>query len=376
MTYAYGCPELVDGSPVGGGVGYLHTISPAGAVVASTLGDVQRALTAAVSGKIVYVADALTGSLSSLAIPKGVLLAGGRGRPGVIPAHLKISGTVSCAVGAGVSGLVLEGPASGTKTDYGNGGITTVDGSEIANNEIFGFPGYAVCLLGLKSPAQSTGHFHHNDVHHCQKVYNADGTPNGTGYGVLVSLGYPGDISQRAMALVEGNKFDVCRHFIAATAGRTSYVFRYNLLGPNCVTSQIDVHGQTSSDSLKNASGEYLHPAGEDIKVYCNTSLLDGKGASGLQPLVWIRGIPYSTGKVEVYRNWSHAAKESLAISDGSGGVGCMVSQSMKNMPGYLYTAPTGGAFVRMVSHDNWWGTTPPPSGRVRLLGTLRCGRG
>ncbi|MDM7999997.1 MAG: PKD domain-containing protein, partial [Dehalococcoidia bacterium] len=43
------------------------------------------------------------------------------------------------------------------------------------------------------------------------------------------------------------------------------------------------------------------------------------------------------------------------------------INEQMDNIPGYGYIAPKGGAFVRMSSYDNWYGTEPPPNYSVSV---------
>jgi hypothetical protein len=363
---AYGAPAYVDGSPVGGGAGYLNIISPSQAkYVVSTAAALKSALAAATSGQIVYVADGATITINSsnwygknsssigtgCFVKAGVTLAGGRGRAGVTGGIIKVdpalqpttfSVLIWCAgAGSRVCGLTLVGAQQGTSGGNMWCGIWAGDDGEIYNNEIHGF-GYG----GVRVDRDITDVWiHHNYIHHNQQT--------GYGYGVSVNAN---DIYHRASAIVEGNKFDYARHVISGSKGRTSFIFRYNYLGANCTNSQIDVHGQNDG-YLTKASGEYVYCAGEKIEVYNNTSI------NTRQPLVAIRGIPYSTGSISVHNNWSYLPSTYLfryQNKDDTYTYLGPICQEMDAITGY--SAPQEGSFVRMKAYSNWWGTTSPSS--------------
>ena len=168
---AYGCPATLDGSPIGGGSGYLKTVSPSQAqYVVSTGAQLKSALAAAVAGQTVYVADGATITIDSsnwygsyrgryygCYVKAGVTLAGGRGRAGVTGGTIKISSSlypknsggyvaVGCGTGADVCGLTIVGVQDGTTGGSLWAGIWTGVDSEIHNNEIHGF-GYAGVMV-------------------------------------------------------------------------------------------------------------------------------------------------------------------------------------------------------------------------------------
>ena len=358
----YGAPSYLDGSPVGGGAGYLDIIDPSEAdYVVDTAAELKSALAKATSGQIVYVADGATITLNSTSnwygtgigfyVKAGVTLAGGRGTPGVTGGIIKLASgfyntsvysLIQCDTGGDVCGLNIVGPQEGTTGGNMWRGIWAGDNGEIYNNEIHGF-GYA----GVRVDRDITDVWiHHNYIHHNRQ--------SGYGYGVYVSA-Y--STSHLASAIIEGNKFDYSRHHIAASHGRSSYILRYNYIGANCTHTQIDCHGQNGGGDgdLDKDDGEYIYPAGENIKIYNNTSKCTD------QPFVGIRGIPYSTGSISVQNNWTYTtAKQEWQLSSDRPKVRT-INQQMDNIPGYGYQAPNGGAFVRMTAKDNWYGTTPPP---------------
>jgi len=305
----YGCPATLDGSPVGGGDGYLNSVDPSQAdYIVDTAAELKSALAAAVSGDIVYVADGSTITITSANwygtnssgigtgcyVKAGVTLAGGRGTSGLTGGIIKVdpalqpttfSVLIWCAgAGTRISGLTLKGAQEGTTGGNLWCGIWTGDDANIDNNEIHGFG----CSGVRVDRDVNDVWIHHNYIHHNQG--------SGTGYGVYVSA-Y--SIYHTASAIVEGNHFDYSRHHIAASHGKSSYIFRYNYLGANCTNTQIDCHGNNDGggEDLDKDGGEYIYPAGENIEIYNNTSL------NTTQPLVKIRGTPYSEGFVSVHNN-------------------------------------------------------------------------
>ena len=378
----YGCPATLDGSPIGGGVGYLDTIDPSQAdYVVSTAAALKSALASATSGQIVYVADGATITVGSTAlwyyfnlndqsivfnVPAGVTLAGGRGRAGVTGGIIQLtydpyptgggqiehgSSFIKCGTGANVCGLTLVGMQETVAGLDTWGCIGAGTNSEIHNNEIHGW-GY----VGVQAGVNITNAWvHHNYIHHVQRE----------GYGCAIDVNGQ-DIYHTASLIAEGNVIDYYRHAMSAAYGRSSYIFRYNYIGANGTNNQIDVHG--NNDDQTKVGGEYLHPAGENIEIYNNTSVHIMAPNGGPQPLVWVRGTPYSTGFISVHHNWSYISEDMLpSTTDSSGTIhyGGPISQSMYNLPENRI-APYEGAFVRTEAYDNWWGTTAPPSTSYR----------
>jgi hypothetical protein len=365
----YGAPDYVDGSPIGGGAGYLNIIDPSLArYVVSTGAELKSALASASSGDIVYVADGATitvdasnyyGTGYGCYVKAGVTLAGGRGRTGVTGGIIQLDPAlrptnywflILVDVGAEVCGLTIVGPQSTIEGGNNWGGVRCQASSEVHNNEIHSF-GYAG--VSVYYPATDAW-IHHNYIHHCRGA--------GHGYGVEVS---GRDIYHSASALVEGNVFDWHRHVVAGQRGRSSFIFRYNHLGANTNDHQIDLHGQNDGTAYLAKDGdEYIYCAGENIEIYNNTCIHvkgpdspDGNGYP--QAFVEIRGTPYSGGLISVHHNWAYVTSASWSWD-------YRVWQRMDQMPEYGYLANiTLGRWVRMEVYDNWWGSTPPPSTNV-----------
>ncbi len=362
----YGCPELLNGSPIGGGAGYLDIIDPAQANhVVTTAAGLKAALADAVAGEIVYVADGATivlndyglmtdhrppfyGERTGFYVPPGVTLAGSRGggNEGTIRAasgfyNTSVFNLVALGAGARVTGLHIDGPQD-TK-EGGNLwiGVEGCTGSEVSNCEIHGF-GYCgtLCYGGY---ADVAGFWvHHSYIHRCQ----------GTGYGYPVAVSSP-DVYHSASAIVEGNIIDYGRHCISASRGGTSYTFRYNRLEANASYEwQCDVHGQCDDGGayLQKDGDQYIYPAGVNIEIYNNTSLCTI--ANGYNEFCDIRGLP--DGYVTVHNNW--------AVGTGN----TNVTQHLEYITGYMYLSNLGTQqtrpYARVEQYDNWWGTTPPPS--------------
>jgi hypothetical protein len=371
----YGCGTTLSGSPIGGGVGFLDLWTPDQSdVVADTGAQLRARLGNAHGGQVIYVADQALLTVASAAdmmdpsgddkaawvVPDNVTLCGGRGRPGITPAILQHDGNyqdyaggavIRSGAGARVAGLVLRGNRTTREKGHHWQGADMGDGSEFCNNEVFGFPNYAVSAWH-----KNDVWIHHNSIHHCQL--------DGSGYGVNVIAQ---SIFNTASALIEGNIFDYCRHVVADQSGRGSYVFRYNYLGPNAAyEGALDCHGQNdtySSEALKKVTdqaspyfGEYIQCAGDVIEIYNNTSACTI--ANGADQFVAIRGVPWSQGLVSVHHNWLKAPGRS----------GKNIWQWMNNIPEVGYRAYEGGPqpFIRMESFENQYGESEPPAVTLR----------
>ncbi|MCK5796012.1 MAG: PKD domain-containing protein [Deltaproteobacteria bacterium] len=239
----YGAEVNPTGDPIGGGSGYRAVIGASQAKVAvKTAQELLAALKGSVSGDVVYVDDDaaidLTGE-TKLAIPAGVILASGRGR-GTSRGGLIFSDSypypLFVAQGAKIrlTGLRLRGP----NPDVGDhhydiikhsGLLSTTHGDiEVDNCEIWAWGTNAISLGKGATKAK----IHHNYIHHTRRA--------GLGYGVVLN---------QADALIEGNLFDACRHFIAGT-GRfgTSYIARYNVILGHGNGHNFDMHGARDFD--------------------------------------------------------------------------------------------------------------------------------
>ena len=351
----YGAPAYVDGSPIGGGTGYSQIYSAADAdYVVTTAAELKSALASASSGQIVYIADGATITLNSDAymwgspswhgmavffyVKAGVILAAGRGlaaSPGniVLGPSFHTTGwytAVALETGARMTGVTVAGAMSNSSETYVWSGVTCHDNTEVDNCEIYGMGGGQAVIA-------TCGNYKGAWVHHCY-LHNCQ-CQSQSGYGVLVNGG---------LSLIEGNKFEYCKHFIAAAAGLCSWTFRYNYLGPKAnYGGQIDQHGGNDSSSAS-------IPAGNTIEIYNNTSINQG---------IWfveIRGIPNTM--CSVHNNWTYLPSTFLDYGGSGWGNAGPIGEIMTSVSGKGYNAPNEGAFVRMTVYDNWYGTTPPLS--------------
>jgi hypothetical protein len=344
QTPSYGADANPTGNPIGGGVGYSHIISSSAAnYIVSTKSQLLSALSSATSGQIIYVADTAEIDLSGskdIIVPAGITLASGRGRNGSL-GGLIYTNTMTYSYATFIraedhvtfSGLRVRGPDGTVGT---SGAVPTVwgircsgghHGLVVENCEIYNwtFAAVAVYTDGLTDPQSlDRGWVHHNYIHHNQRL--------GYGYGV--------DVGQ-ASALIEANIFDYGRHFIAGGRGTpvTNYEVRYNIFKANCTHTLVDCHGGNDLP----ADG---FAAGPDASVWAGGTLLVHHNTfqSSSQPSVKPRGVPQTI--CECYNNWTY----------------------------HSGSTPTSGAFRQetdhlgltgyqnMSVHDNWYGTTAPPS--------------
>ncbi len=287
----FGAEVNPTGDPIGGGEGYRSLIIASDYQV-TTRGELLAALDSAQSGQVIYVADTTRIDLSGLqnvVIPGGVTLASGRGREGSLGGLIysteleTIPLFVTGGPGVRVTGLRLQGPDPERRTEqmrqlYAEGryysipnsrGIqTTHPNLEVDNCELSAWSHAAIYLA-----TGSTGHIHHNFIHHNQR--------QGLGYGVVLN---------QSEGLIEANLFDWCRHHIAGT-GRpgTSYEARYNLVLANANSHSFDMHGGADRDDGTDI-------AGTKIWIHHNTF-----EATSVRAIV-IRGRPEQMA--EIYNNW------------------------------------------------------------------------
>jgi len=230
----------------------------------------------------------LTGSMG-LMIPGGVTLAGTRGLNGSPGARLfttQKSGTQFLTAGdeVRVTGLRFEGPSGSPERTAENATFFAVRHyrPEIDNCEIYNWN-----IQGVYSTlGASQVQVHHNYIHHCQR--------SGYGYGVVV---YSSDVR------IIANKFDYCRHHIAA-GGRPgcSYEAAWNLAGPNCTSHLFDMHGGSDRGDNTNIAGDWM-------EIHHNTFQSDKRE-------VVIRGVP-SQG-AEIHHNWFVHPPEEAVRSGGN----------------------------------------------------------
>jgi len=190
-------------------------------------------------------------------------------------------GFVTGGEGVRITGLRLEGPHSGIETvDPTVIGIySAYRNLEVDNCEIRGWSGAAVGVTGTGGSEMKTGgYIHHNYIHHCQA--------EGFGYGVVVSAG--------AVALIEANYFDYCRHAIAGSGvAGDGYEAQYNICGPNFIAGSshnFDMHGVASGTGMI---------AGDTIRIHHNT--FTATGPLNAFPVA-IRGVPRDGAYI--HNNW------------------------------------------------------------------------
>ena len=271
----------------GGGCNYPDLVDPAWPVVTvvRTKAELEAAVAAATTGEIVYVADGaeldLTGT--TLRLPAGVWLAGGRGRDCAPGARLFTTETVRAPLlridgdDVRVTGLRIHGadpnecppewPDACTGDIAGDTncrdcmpssyGIVAAgfDRLEVDNCELAGWSFAAI------SVADGVGHrVHHNDDHHTQR--------QGLGYGVVLYGGIDADTAVD----IAWNRFDYNRHAVAGSGyPRQDYEARRNLVLTHSIGHIFDMHGMD----------EHTHDgsvwAGRELLVHHNTVLCDNQ---------------------------------------------------------------------------------------------------
>jgi len=298
------------GSPIGGGKGYARPIAR-GDYRVTTAAALIAALKKATRGQVVFVEGEAEIDLTArvrgeqlvLRIAAGVTLAGGRGTNGskgalLFSKELKTRPLIATSgEGVRITGLRIRGPdpeirAADLSRRLREGGhklyyqFPTSDGIfcdhaklEVDNCELSGWSHAGVFLRKGARDA----HVHHNHIHHCRRY--------GLGYGVCLDV---------ATALVEANRFDDCRHHIAAT-GRpgTAYEARYNDVGPHANGHSFDMHGGRDRKDGTNVAGDWM-------KIHHNTFRAVRVAA------VVIRGRP--TKLVEIHHNWFYHATAAAAV--------------------------------------------------------------
>lgn len=276
-------------TPVGGGEGYPHTVTRAEAtVVASTLGGIDDALTAADAGDVVWVPNnaSITVRGEQLHIPPGVTLASTRGINGTAGALFDVTidqnEFIMLGEGARLTGFWIQGPHLGwsaSRNSDANAIKSRVDNTEVDNCEIRGF-NYA----GIITESGGDCHVHNNVI--------TEITRGGYGYGVSIQ----GD----ADALIEYNYFDQNRHSVAGNGRNHGYICRFNHFGPNMSDTHIDQHGTDGGTGGSAATRVVI--ANNVVEGY----IVNGPGGPGDEGDVWqnvqIRGVPRDIAHIE--NNW------------------------------------------------------------------------
>ncbi len=288
----FGCEPNPTGDPIGGGAGYRRVLA-GGEFTVETASAFLTALEKAKTGQVVWVPGVaqidLTGR-ESVPIPGGVTIASDRGVKGSAGGRIftKRRATYPLFITAGdqirLTGLRFEGPCASRERIAEFSGFLRcthhaleVDNCEIYNWNIHGVGGR---LGGSKLSV------HHCYIHHCQR--------SGLGYGVSLS---------ECDARVIANRFDWCRHHIAAS-GRPgcAYEAAYNLILPNANGHYFDMHGGRDRGDGTNVAGDWLH-------VHHNTF-------QGSQRAVVIRGVPAQGA--DIHHNWFAKPPSKTVISGGN----------------------------------------------------------
>jgi hypothetical protein len=274
----FGCEANPTGDPIGGGEGY-HDIKTTGDFIVKSKDEFLTALKEAQPGQVIFIPDGaeidLTGEMG-IALPGEVTLAGTRGLNGSLGARifttLRQSHTLFRTGGDEVrlTGLRFEGSFGGTEKVADHCGFLAIGhyGCEVDNCEIYNFNTSCISVGG----AAINVRVHHNYIHHSQR--------SGYGYGVVVSVG---------SVHIIANKFDYCRHHVAAGGSPgCNYECGWCLIMPNCTSTCLDMHGGRDR-------GDNTDIAGDWMNIHHNTF-------QGPTRAVGIRGTP-SQG-AEIYNNW------------------------------------------------------------------------
>ncbi|MBN1418093.1 MAG: right-handed parallel beta-helix repeat-containing protein [Planctomycetes bacterium] len=288
----FGCEANPTGDPIGGGPGY-RDVRTGGDLAVRTAEAFLAALRTARAGQVIFIPDGaeidLTGSVG-VAIPGGVTIAGTRGHAGSDGARIltrrKATYPLFATAGDGVriTGLRLEGPTAGREQipELACLIVTTHHGLEIDNCEVYNW-NYAG-IAGRRGASRLR--VHHASIHHCQI--------QGLGYGVTLDA---------CDARIIANRFDWCRHHIAAT-GRPgcAYEAAYNLVLPHANGHAFDMHGGRDR-------GDGTDIAGDWMEIHHNTF-------QSPQAAVVIRGVP-SQGAA-IHHNWFADPKARSVATGGN----------------------------------------------------------
>lgn len=304
---------------LGGGPGYSRCIT-GGTVHVRTVPELLAALaqSAAADGQVIFVedeseldfTDVVFSDAVELKIPAGVILAGNRGHQDSRGALLFSDAFQTLplirAMGAGVrvTGLRIRGPDPKRRLEFHHRVFHTgrpdaseayyrfpnsvgiqavaVEALEVDNCEIS-----AWSLDGIRADKTGKHHFHHNVIHHCQRM--------GLGYGIGLNHG--------AQALIECNIFQDNKHSIASDGSPGGgYEARHNVVlqrtepHPHPVTGReygqdhgFDMHGGEDRRDGSDIAGRYL-------RVHHNTFYTAHAQA------VVIRGAAEESA--EIHHNW------------------------------------------------------------------------
>lgn len=348
---AYAGPEPFGGEAIGGPGSYPKLVTPdACDEVVTTVSRFLSAIQIA-DRKIWLGAFLNLSSYLELQMAERVLLASDLS--GGVYNHNMSAGYVPLIwAGAGCHflGITVEGPDPAYHSSYappycdGIGVKASARGVIVESCDIHSWQ-----YGGVKTASDTQVLF--NYIHDCRH--------NGIGYGVSVG-------GSQSNALLKGNYFDKCRHFIEGDAYTppptctnllTSYEACYNIFGATCDNTQVDMHGghdpKCGSCNLDWACHD-LHPAGKRLYYHHNTALCTS------QPPVGVRGVPTESAICEYnvsYYTPSSACNKDVC-AEGWRAYRQILCPADQWVP-YNYEAP--GQRHRMWQQNNWFGSTPPP---------------
>lgn len=238
-------------------------------------------------------------------------------------------------------GIIVEGPDANYHSTYappysdGIGVGSTKRGVKVESCEIRNWQ-----YGGVRTASDTQVLFSY--LHHCRH--------NGIGYGVSVG-------GSSSDALIMGNYFDACRHFIMGECGLTSYEACFNEFGPTCDNTQIDCHGghddKCGSCNLDWACHD-ANPAGRRLHIHHNTHRCT------YQPPVGIRGVPAESCICDY--EWSFY-RPSASCDKTTCSEGWKVFRQILCAPTAWtpYNYEAAGQRHRMWQQNNWFGPTEPP---------------
>jgi PKD repeat protein len=354
------------GGPVGGGVGYRHYYNPddygSNAHLVASQSQLISALSAATSGHLIWVTASFGVSGQVGSIKPGVVLASFRGRGGVegptITYLNHISGLFQVGANVRVSGLRIKGdnPRGNSSSAFQCGGNSGQEFENVWLHDV----GYGLIRWTSNAAAwngslwnSSTPYIHHCDLYGAlfnggQDSYGVQVAPNGAG-------GY----------FIQATNMDYCRHVTMTMSGTSSpnqYEVSYSNIG-TCYgwnggnQHQIDWHGCGSTGYCPSGDWPGYRYAADFTRILYNTFTANGNARNCV-----MRGLVKT--RAEVRGNWTLKTEHSGVWP--AGGAYQSSNSGIYGMTGEENSADSGyGSLTSANSYvyDNWWGTTPPPTG-------------
>jgi hypothetical protein len=355
----YGTAAYTGTNPIGGGDGYAprFTASDAHFTVA-TATELIRAIAEARYDQLIWMARDITcPSATALGTLKGRLASDHKTLQQPHTANTYMYPVIWLAGGSSVHGITARGPGSlcGTGDDYCNcafRNVTGAQGIEVEDCDIGNFWQGGVFWYG-GHPAVWNDDAKRNKVRFCT-IHDIQ--RHGFGYGV----GH----ESSACSLIEGVRFERCRHFIEAAGSRPSSTgdsyearecvfgeawYRYYGTGAYHNNHQVDCHGGGAGTATLAGNHIWIHHCD-----FAANNLYDDA------PNVSIRGIMHSECRI-----WANRTRK---LHGGKAGV---FDETSLN-PAFTLRASDGGAWdgennlskYRMYVLDNQygeWDETPEP---------------